>query len=71
MAETRNAYEILVRKPKGRICSGTPMVRWEGDIKMLTTIGLDFAGSGYGSVVGWCGHGNGYFTSMKDLVSDS
>jgi len=38
MAETRNAYETLVRNPEGGggIPSVTRRVRWEDDIKMLT-----------------------------------
>jgi len=50
MAETRNAYETLVRKPEGRKPFEIPVVRWEDDIKMHTKIGLVSCGSGYSLV---------------------
>jgi len=52
MAETRNAYETLVGKPERRKPFETPVVRWEGDIKMHTKSGLVSCGSGYGPLVG-------------------
>jgi hypothetical protein len=33
MGEKRNAYRILVGKPKGRRLLGTPRCRWEDNIK--------------------------------------
>lgn len=71
MAETRNEYETLARKPEGRKPFETRVVKWEDDIKMHTKIGLVSCGSGYGPVLGWCEHGNGSLTSMKDQVHDS
>jgi hypothetical protein len=52
MAETRNAYEILVRKPEERKPFETPVVKWEDDIKIHTKIGWVSCGSGYGPVFG-------------------
>jgi hypothetical protein len=52
MAETRNAYETLVRNPEGMIPSVTLRVSWEDDIKMHTEIGLVSCGSRYGPIVG-------------------
>jgi hypothetical protein len=43
MGEMRNAYKILVRKPKGKIPVGRPRHRWEDNI------GMDL------KVVGWEG----------------
>jgi hypothetical protein len=34
MGEMRNAYEILVRKPEGKISSGRRRHRWEENIIM-------------------------------------
>jgi hypothetical protein len=52
MAETRNEYETLARKPEGRKPFETRVVKWEDDIKMHTKIGLVSCGSGYGPVLG-------------------
>jgi transcription termination factor 2 len=42
MEETRNAYRILVRKPKGKRPLGRPKHRWVDDIKMdFREIGWD------------------------------
>jgi hypothetical protein len=35
MEDTRNAYKVLVRKPKGKITTGRPRYRWEDNIKMV------------------------------------
>jgi hypothetical protein len=34
MGEKRNAYSVLVGKPKGKIPLGKPRRRWEDNIKM-------------------------------------
>jgi hypothetical protein len=34
IVEMRNAYKMLVRKPKGKRPLGRPKHRWENDIKM-------------------------------------
>jgi hypothetical protein len=40
--ETRNADRILVGKPEGKRCLGSPRHRWEDDIKKdLRQIGWD------------------------------
>jgi hypothetical protein len=35
MGEMRNAYRILVGKPKGKRPLGRPRCRWEDNIKMV------------------------------------
>jgi hypothetical protein len=39
--ETRNAYRILVGKPKGKRPLGRPRRRWVDNIKMILEIGWD------------------------------
>ena len=34
MEQSRNAYRVLVGKPKGKRCLGRPRRRWEDNIKM-------------------------------------
>jgi hypothetical protein len=34
MGEKRNAYKVLVVKPKGKRLLGCPRRRWEGNIKV-------------------------------------
>ena len=42
MAESRNTYGVLVRRPEGRTYIGRPRRRWEDDIKMdLKEVGCD------------------------------
>jgi hypothetical protein len=42
MGEVRNAYKILVGKPKGKRLFGTPRHRWGDNIEMdLREIGLE------------------------------
>jgi hypothetical protein len=45
MGENKNAYRILVGKPKGKRPLGRPRPRWESNIKMdLREIGWGFYG---------------------------
>ena len=42
MEQSRNAYRLLVGKPKGKIPLGRPRRRWEDNIKMdLREVGCD------------------------------
>ena len=42
MEQSRNAYRVLVRKPKGKRPLGRPRRRWEDNIKMdLRVVGCD------------------------------
>jgi hypothetical protein len=59
MAEGRNVYRVLVRKPEGRRPLGRLRCRWEDGIRMdLRKIGwgcgVDSSGSGQGLVAGSC-----------------
>jgi hypothetical protein len=36
MEEVRNAYEILVGKPEGKVPFGKPRRRWESSIKNVS-----------------------------------
>jgi hypothetical protein len=66
--EKRNAYRILVGKPEGKRPLGRPRRRWEYNIKMDLRMGwneLDLSGSGQGSAMGFCEHGNGPSGSIK------
>jgi len=51
MGELRNAYTVLVRKPRGKRPLGRPRCRWEDSIRMDVgkysgRCGLDAFGSG-------------------------
>jgi hypothetical protein len=49
------------RIPEGGSLLGRPRRRWEENIQMdikMVGCGLDSSGSGYGTLVGFCGHGN-------------
>jgi hypothetical protein len=80
MGKTRNAYNILFGKPEGKRLLVRPVRRWEDNIKtelreIGRKVGLDFLGSGYGSVASSCDHGNEPLGSMKswkfiDWMSD-
>ena len=42
MEEGRNAFKILIDKPKGKIPLGRPRRRWEGNIRMdLEELGIN------------------------------
>jgi hypothetical protein len=42
MGELKNAYNILVRKPEGKIPLGRPRHRWEDNIRMdITDVGWE------------------------------
>ena len=42
MEQSRNAYRVLVGKPKGKTPLGSPRRRWEDNIKMdLREVGCD------------------------------
>jgi E3 ubiquitin-protein ligase DOA10 len=64
MGEKRNAYRILVGKPKEKKPLGRPRCRWVGNIKMdhreirMEWYGLDRAGLRYGPVEDSCELGN-------------
>jgi hypothetical protein len=67
----RNAYNILVGKPEGKMPLGGPRCRWEDNIRMDlrgNTVGrcrLDPSGSGYEPVAGSCEYGNEPWGSIK------
>jgi hypothetical protein len=45
--EMKNAYKILVGKPKGKASTGRPKRRWEDNIRMnLREIDVDSSDSG-------------------------
>jgi hypothetical protein len=61
--EERNAYKVLMGKPKGKRPLGRPRRRWEDGISMdLREIGwrcrVDTVGSVQGPVMGSCEHGD-------------
>jgi hypothetical protein len=65
MGETRNAYRILLRKPKGK----RPRCKWVNNIKTdlreMGWHGLDCSGSGQGPVEGSWKHSNESSGSIK------
>jgi hypothetical protein len=71
MGAVRNAYKILVGKPKGKRQLGRPRRRWEDNIKIdLKEKGfwgceLNSSCSGRGPVAGSCEHGNDPPGSIK------
>jgi len=73
MRERRNAYRILVLKPKGKRSLRRNTHRWEDSIKMdLREVecgqhGLDSFGSEYGQVVGPCECSKEHSGSMKGI----
>jgi len=56
MGDMRNAYTILVGKPKGKRLLGAPRRRREDNIRMdrVGRGGLDACGLGYGPLTGSC-----------------
>jgi hypothetical protein len=57
MAEMRNAYKILARKPEGKTSLGMPRHRWwiilEWILNRVGSCGLDSSGSEQWPVVPW------------------
>jgi hypothetical protein len=77
MGDMRNAYSILVGKPKGKRPLRRPRYRWENNIIMelrkgclenwVGGCGLDASGSGQGPVAGSSENGNEPSGSMGSI----
>jgi hypothetical protein len=70
IGEIINVYKILVRKPEGKRPCRRPSVGIKIILEWITgkedgKVWLDVSGSGYGSVLGSCEHGNEPSSSIK------